>query len=82
MLKTYGFHSFIQRPHFSQNVKNLFRANFLTPSDIAVYKLVLRQPLHDWNFRVTRHSRMSLGNYHWHLSGLCHFHAHSFGVSL
>ena len=39
MLKTYGFHSFIQRPHFSQNVKNLFRANFLTPSDIAVYQV-------------------------------------------
>ena len=37
MLKTYDFHSFIQRPHFSQTAKNLFRASFLTPSDIAAY---------------------------------------------
>ena len=37
MLKTYGFHSFIQRPHFSQNAKNLFRASFSTPSDIVAY---------------------------------------------
>ena len=38
MLKTYDFHSFIQRPHFSQSAKNLFRASFFTPSDIAAYK--------------------------------------------
>ena len=37
MLKTYGFHSFVQRPHFSQYAKNLFRASFSTPSDIAAY---------------------------------------------
>ena len=37
MLKTYDFHSLIQRPHFSQTAKNLFRASFLTPSDIAAY---------------------------------------------
>ena len=40
MLKTCGFHNFIQRPHFSQNAKNLFRASFLTPSDIAAYNSV------------------------------------------
>ena len=39
MLKTYGFHSFIQRPHFSQYAKNLFRASFSTPSDIAAYNM-------------------------------------------
>ena len=44
MLKTYGFHSFIQRPHFSQNAKNLFRASFSTPSDIAAY--IYSQSLH------------------------------------
>ena len=37
MLKTYDFHSFIQRPHFSQSAKNLFRASFLTPANIAAY---------------------------------------------
>ena len=37
MLKTYDFHSFIQRPHFSQGAKNLFRASFFTPSDIVAY---------------------------------------------
>ena len=37
MLKTYDFHSFIQRPHFSQSAKNLFRASFSTPSDIPAY---------------------------------------------
>ena len=35
MLKTYDFHSFIQRPHFSPSAKNLFQASFLTPADIA-----------------------------------------------
>ena len=42
MLKTHGFHSFIQRPHFSQNAKNLFRASFSTPSDIAAYLITFR----------------------------------------
>ena len=37
MLKTYDFHSFIQRPHFSQIAKNDFRASFFTPADIAAY---------------------------------------------
>ena len=37
MLKTYDFHSFIQRPHFSQIAKSLFRASFFTPADIAPY---------------------------------------------
>ena len=41
MLKTCGFHNFIQRPHFSQNAKNLFRASFLTPSDIAAYLMIV-----------------------------------------
>ena len=41
MLKTYVFHSFIQRPHFSQAAKNLFRASFLTPADIAVYNVAI-----------------------------------------
>ena len=40
MLKTYDFHSFIQRPHFSQIAKNLFRASFFTPADIAPYKRI------------------------------------------
>ena len=35
MLETYDFHSFIQRPHFSQSAKNLFQASFLSPADIA-----------------------------------------------
>ena len=39
MLKTYDFQSFIQRPHFSQNAKNLFWASFLTHSDIAAYNI-------------------------------------------
>ena len=38
MLKTYDFHSFIQRPHFSQSAENLFWAGILTPADIAAYK--------------------------------------------
>ena len=37
MLKTCEYHSFIQRPHFSQIAKNLFRASFFTPADIAAY---------------------------------------------
>ena len=37
MLKTYDFHSFIQRPHFSQSAENLFWAGILTPADIAAY---------------------------------------------
>ena len=37
MLKTFDFHSFIQRPHFSKIAKNLFRASFFTPADIAPY---------------------------------------------
>ena len=37
MLKTYDFHSLIQHPHFSQIAKNLFRASFFTPADIAPY---------------------------------------------
>ena len=37
MLKTYDFHSFIQRPHYSQIAKNDFRATFFTPADIAAY---------------------------------------------
>ena len=37
MLKTYDFHSFIQRPHFSQIAKNDFQASFFTPADIAAY---------------------------------------------
>ena len=41
MLKTYDFHSFIQRPHFSQIAKNDFRASFFTPADIAAYLEVL-----------------------------------------
>ena len=43
MLKTYDFHSLIQRPHFSQTAKNLFRASFLAPSDIAAYKKIKRK---------------------------------------
>ena len=42
MLKTYDFHSFIQRPHFSQIAKNDFRATFFTPADIAAYIYVWR----------------------------------------
>ena len=42
MLQTLDFHSFIQRPHFSQIAKNLFRASFFTPADIAPY-LVINQ---------------------------------------
>ena len=37
MLKTRDSHSFIQRPHFSQIAKNLFRASFFYPADIAAY---------------------------------------------
>ena len=40
MLKTYDFHSFIQRPHFSQIAKNDFRASFFTPADIAAYSII------------------------------------------
>ena len=40
MLKTYDFHSFIHRPHFSQSAKNLFRASFLSPADIAPYMML------------------------------------------
>ena len=39
MLKTYDFHSFIQRPHFSQIAKNDFQASFFTPADIAAYTM-------------------------------------------
>ena len=41
MLKTYDFHSLIQRPYFSPRAKNPFRASFLTPADIAAYKLLI-----------------------------------------
>ena len=37
MLKTCEYHSFIQRPHFSQIAKNDFRATFFTPADNAAY---------------------------------------------
>ena len=39
MLKTCEYHSFIQRPHFSQIAKNLFWAIFFTPADIAAYSI-------------------------------------------
>ena len=39
ILKTYDVHSFIQRPLFSLWAKNLFRASFSTPADIAAYVL-------------------------------------------
>ena len=51
MLKTYDFHSFIQRPYFSQIAKDLFRASFFTPADIAPYtwtKPVLANSGSDW----------------------------------
>ena len=49
MLKTCEYHSFIQRPHFSQIAKNLFRVSFFTPADIAAYLLAFS---HLWSYVV------------------------------
>ena len=52
MLETNDFHCFIQRSHFSQIAKILFRASFFTPADIAAY--ILSEPrvyfVHTWYF--------------------------------
>ena len=61
MLKTFDFHSFIQRPHFSQIAKNDFRASFFTPADIAPYlKAWLCQSFRWANLMVATRSGIDL----------------------